>query len=151
MTPPPQPISPAEMEAYVHALFEAWSSADPALVEPFFHGDALLRDNVNGEFRGWAQIRALYVASLERWHDMRTVATRFWHGTDGSVAFTWTMTGLVSDDRLGPERRGAAASFDGMAYLVVQDGRVSEEIEFFDRAAAAQSLGLRPAISFVVP
>lgn len=143
-----QPATPIEMEQYVHRLFEAWSSGDPAAVDAHFHSDAVLRDSVNGEFCGIDAIRALYVASLERWDDLTTVATRFWHGADGTVAFTWTMHGRVKDDRLGPERRGALASFDGMTYLVVEGGLVREEIEYFDRAAAAISLGLRPTVSF---
>lgn len=148
MDTPRQPHGPAETEAYIHALFTAWSSGDPEAVAPFFHDDAVLRDSVNGEFRGWDQICALYLASLDRWHDMTTAATRFWHGDDGSVAFTWTSTGRVADDRLGVERRGATARFDGMAHVTIEDGRVREEIEFFDRAAPAGSLGLVPIVRF---
>jgi hypothetical protein len=54
----------------------------------------------------------------------------------------------VLDDRLGPEHRDAVCEFDGMSYVVIEDGLVREEIEFFDRAAAAGSLGLTPAISY---
>lgn len=142
------PGGPAGMEQLVHALFDAWGSGDPAVIEPFFHPDAVLWDSVNGEFRGWPAIRDLYLASLERWDDLTTVATRFWHGADGSVAFTWTMTGRVADDRFGPERRGAHCTFDGMTYVVVEDGLVVEEIEYFDRAAAPRSIGLVPSVSF---
>ena len=138
----------ADMENYIHRMFAAWSSADPDQVAPYFHPDAVLRDTVNGEFRGWPAIRALYVASLDRWGELVTEATRFWHGTDGSVAFTWTMRARVLDDRLGPEFRDRVCEFDGMSYVVVADGLVHEEIEFFDRAAAARSLGLRPSVSY---
>jgi ketosteroid isomerase-like protein len=137
-----------DTEEFIHRLFAAWSSGDPDQVAPFFHPDAVLRDSVNGEFRGWPAIRALYVASLEHWGELTTAATRFWHGGDGSVAFTWTMRGRVLDDRLGPQNRDATCEFEGMSYVVVEDGRVLEEIEFFDRAAAAGSLGLTPSVSY---
>ena len=140
--------APAEMEQLIHRLFAVWSSGDPDQVAPFFHPDAVLRDSVNGEFRGWPAIRALYVASLERWGELETRATRFWHGTDGSVAFTWTMSGRVLDDRLGPEHRDAVCSFEGMTYVVVEDGLVREEIEYFDRAAPAGSLGLTASVTY---
>jgi ketosteroid isomerase-like protein len=140
--------TPAETEQFIHRLFAAWSSGDPDLVAPFFHPDAVLRDSVNGEYRGWPAIRALYVASLERWGELDTRATRFWHSHDGSVAFTWIMSGRVLDDRLGSEHRNAACSFEGMTYVVFEDGVVREEIEFFDRAAAAGSLGLTATVTY---
>jgi ketosteroid isomerase-like protein len=143
-----QSTEPAEIEQFIHRLFDAWSAGDPDQVAPYFHPDAVLRDSVNGEYRGWPAIRALYVASLERWGELETRATRFWHGTDGSVAFTWTMSGRVLDDRLGPQHRNAVCKFEGMTYVVVEDGLVREEIEFFDRAAAAGSLGLTPTVSY---
>jgi ketosteroid isomerase-like protein len=143
-----KPADHAEMEQLIHSLFEAWSSGDPERIKPYFHPDAVLRDSVNGELRGWPAIRALYVASLERWGELTTEATRFWHGDDGSVAFTWTMRGRILDDRLGPQHRGAVCEFEGMTYVIVQDGLVTEEIEFFDRAAAAGSLGLTPTVSY---
>jgi ketosteroid isomerase-like protein len=142
------PTDHFDAEQYIHRLFEAWSSGDSDGVEPYFHPDAILRDSVNGELRGWPAIRALYEASLERWGELTTEATRFWHGDDGSVAFTWTMRGRVLDDRLGPEHRGAICEFEGMSYVVVQDGLVREEIEYFDRTAAASSLGLSPAVTY---
>lgn len=145
---PQQPTTTSETEAYIHALFDSWGSGDPDQVEPFFDDDTLLWDSVNGEFRGWPAIRSLYEASLERWHDLTTVATRFWHGVDGSVAFTWTMSGRVADDRFGPGFRGKTCSFDGMSYVTIQDGRVREEIEYFDRAAPAASIGLAPTVTF---
>ena len=117
-------------------------------MKPYFHHDAVLRDSVNGEFRGWPAIRALYEASLERWGEPTTEATRFWHGDDGSIAFTWTMRGRILDDRLGAQHRGAICEFEGMTYVVVEDGVVREEIEFFDRAAAAGSLGLTPTVTY---
>jgi ketosteroid isomerase-like protein len=137
-----------EAERFIHDLFAAWSSGDPDVVEPYFHPDAVLRDSVNGEFRGWPAIRQLYEASLERWGDPVTRATRFWHGADGSVAFAWTMSGSVLDDRFGPDYIGHTCEFEGMSYVVVQDGVVREEIEFFDRASAAGSLGLKPAVTY---
>jgi uncharacterized protein (TIGR02246 family) len=137
------------VEDLVNRLFDAWGSGDPDQVARLFHPDAVLRDTVNGEFRGWPAIRALYEESLERWGDVETRATRFWHGADdGSVAFTWTMSGRVLDDRLGPEHRDAVCSFDGMTYIVAENGLVREEIEYFDRAAPARSLGLIPTITY---
>ena len=35
-----------------------------------------------------------------------------------------------------------------MTYVVVEDGLVREEIEFFDRAAPAASIGLVPAVTY---
>jgi ketosteroid isomerase-like protein len=143
-------MEPAEVEQFIHQLFTAWSSGDPDQVAEFFHPDAVLRDSVNGEFRGWPAIRALYVASLDRWGDPVTEATRFWHGTDGSVAFTWSMRGRILDDRLGPQHRSATCQFEGMSYVVIEDGLVLEEIEFFDRAAPAGSIGLTPTITYEI-
>ena len=140
--------TPAEAEQFIHRLFAAWSFGDADHVATFFHPDAVLRDTVNGEFRGWPAIRSLYLASLERWGDLETRATRFWHGADGSVAFTWTMAGRVLDDRLGSQHRNAVCTFEGMTYVVVEDGLVREEIEYFDRAAPASSLGLTPSLSY---
>jgi ketosteroid isomerase-like protein len=140
-----------EMEQFIHELFAAWSSGDPDQVAPYFHRDAILRDSVNGAFCGWPAIRALYVASLDRWGEPVTEATRFWHGADGSVAFTWTMRGRVLDDRLGPEHRDTMCEFEGMTYVVVEDGLVREEIEFFDRAAPAASIGLLPTVTYTKP
>ena len=137
-----------EMEQFIHQLFAAWSSGDPDQVAPYFHPDAILRDSVNGEFRGWPAIRSLYVASLDRWGEPVTEATRFWHGADGSVAFTWTTTGRVLDDRLGPEHRDTVCEFEGMTYVVVENGLIREEIEFFDRAAPAASIGLTPTVTY---
>ena len=141
----------AAAEQFIHELFAAWSSGDPDQVDRWFRPDAVLRDSVNGEFRGIPAIRALYEASLDKWGELTTRATRFWHGSDGSVAFTWTMTGRVLDDRLGPENRDAVCEFEGMTYVVIEDGLVREEIEFFDRAAAARSLGLTPTVTYAAP
>ena len=143
-----RPTDHAEMEQFIHRLFEAWSSGDPDRVAHFFHPDAVLRDSVNGEFRGWPAIRELYETSLDRWGELTTEATRFWHGDDGNVAFTWTIRGRILDDRLGPQHRNAVCSFEGMTYVVVEDGQVREEIEYFDRAAPAVSLGLTPTVSY---
>lgn len=126
----------------VDELFVSWSSQDPDRVEAHFHPEAVLWDSVNGECRGWPEIRNLYVASLERWDDLATRATRFWAGDDDDIAFTWRMTGRVADDRFGPEMRGRMANFEGMAHITFVDGLVLEEIEYFDRSAAALSLGL---------
>ena len=52
------------------------------------------------------------------------------------------------DDRLGPEHRDAVCSFEGMTYVVVEDGLVREEIEYFDRAAPAGSLGLTASVTY---
>jgi len=142
-------VRSTEAENRVHELFSAWSSADPSLVASYFHPDAVLRDTVNGEFLGSDAIRTLYEMSLEKWDDLTMTADRFWHGADGSVAFTWTMTGRVADNRLGESYCGAVATFQGMAYIVFEEGLVKEEIEFFDRAGAATSLGLRTEIRFV--
>ena len=141
-------MDPAETEQFIHRLFAAWSSGDPDQVEPYFHPDAILRDTVNGEYRGRSAIGALYEASLERWGELETRATRFWHAADGSVAFTWTMSGRILDDRLGPEHRGARCEFEGMTYVVIEDRLVREEIESFARAAAARSLGLTPTVTY---
>lgn len=135
MTQPP-------LSDLVDELFTAWSSGDPDQVGEHFRPDAALWDSVNGWFRGWNEIRALYVASLERWDDLATRATRFWSADGGSIAFTWTMSGRVSDDRFGADYRGRLATFDGMAHITFADGLVLEEIEYFDRAGAASSLGL---------
>ena len=59
-----QPATPIEMEQYVHRLFEAWSSGDPAAVDAHFHSDAVLRDSVNGEFCGIDAIRALLAEEM---------------------------------------------------------------------------------------
>jgi hypothetical protein len=67
---------------------------------------------------------------------------------DGSVAFTWTMRGCVLDDRLGLHHRDAVCEFEDVSYVVGENGRVREEIEFFDRAAAASSIGLAPTIIY---
>ena len=123
-----------DRERLIRQLFTGWSSGDPDQVAPYFHPDAVLRDTPNDEFRGWPAIRALYVASLERWGELVTEATRFWHGADGSVAFTWTMRGRVLDDRLGPEHRDEVCTFEGLTNVDVEDGLVREEIEYFDRA-----------------
>jgi len=133
-----------DLRQLVEELFVAWSSGDPDAIEHHFQPEALLWDSVNGAFRGHAEIRALYVASLERWDDLTTHATRFWPPDDDSIAFTWTMSGKVADDRFGAELHGASASFDGMAYITFRDGLVAEEIEYFDRFGAPISLGLRP-------
>jgi hypothetical protein len=58
------------------------------------------------------------------------------------------MEGTVLDERFGIDHIGARCRFDGMAYLVFEKGRVKEEIEFFDRGAAAISLGLDVAMTF---
>ena len=137
-----------DRERLVHQVFAAWSSGDPDQVAPYFHPDAVLRDTVNGEFHGWPAIRDLYVGSLERWGELVTTASRFWHGSDDSVAFTWTMRGRVLDDRLGPEHRNEVCTFEGMTYVVVEDGLVREEIEYFDRAAPALSIGLAPTVTY---
>ena len=128
-----------DRERLIRQLFTAWSSGDPDQVAPYFHPDAVLRDTANDEFRGWPAIRALYVASLERWGELVTEAARFWHGADGSVAFTWTMRVVVLDDRLGPEHRDEVCPFEGMTNVDVEDGLVREEIEYFDRACGRRS------------
>ena len=51
------------------------------------------------------------------------------------------------DDRLGPEHRHTMCQFEGMTYVVF-DGLVHEEIEFFDRAAPAVSIGLVPTVPY---
>ena len=137
-------MSSTPLPELVDTLFEAWSSGDPDAIGRHFHPDAVLWDSVNGAFHGLDAIRGLYVASLERWDDLTCRATRFWPPDERSIAFTWTMTGRVADDRFGPEHRGRMAEFSGMSYIAFEDGLVIEEIEYFDRCAPAASLGLAP-------
>ena len=54
--------------------------------------------------------------------------------------FSTTASGLSTATRCACSR--------GMTYIVIVDGLVVEEIEFFDRAAAARSIGLVPTVSF---
>ena len=131
-----------EFRSLVDQLFNIWGSDDLDLIEPFFHPDAYLWDSVNGGYSGWPEISGLYIESLKRWTDMRCVATRFWPADDTSISFTWTATAKVGDDRFGTQLRGAECQFDGMSYIEFEDGLILREIEYFDRAAPARSIGL---------
>ena len=130
------------MLSLVEELFVRWSSGDPDIIEPCFTHDAYLWDSVNGGFSGWPQIRDLYLQSLERWDNLRCEVTRSWPSDETSIAFTWTITANVKDDRFGEHLRGAECHFDGMSYVEFEGGLVKREIEYFDRAAAARSIGL---------
>lgn len=131
-----------DFRSLVDKLFILWGSDEPDLIEPYFHPDAYLWDSVNGGHSGWSEIRSLYVESLKRWADMRCVATRFWPADDNSISFTWTTTAKVNDDRFGAQFRGKECRFDGMSYIEFENGLIMREIEYFDRAAPARSIGL---------
>ena len=130
------------LRGLVDELFVRWSSGNPDVIEPCFAQDAYLWDSVNGGFSGWPEIRQLYLESLMRWDNLCCVVTRSWPTDDVSIAFTWTITANVKDNRFGEHLRGAKCQFDGMSFIEFENQLVKREIEYFDRAAAARSIGL---------
>ena len=48
----------------------------PDRLQPLFSPDATFFDSVNGEFRGWPEIRDFYRRSLESWGRIDTVPSR---------------------------------------------------------------------------
>lgn len=125
-------------------LFAAWSSGDPDSPQPYLHDDAVLYDIVGGEYSGWPAIRAFFARGLEKWADLVLTPEQFWTN-DSGVALTWTMTGVVTDDSLGPENKGRQWRSEGMSYLVFEGDKVKREIDYHDSGAVPRSLGISKA------
>lgn len=125
-------------------LFAAWSSGDADAPEQYMHDDAVLYDIVGGEYQGWPAIRDFFARGLEKWADLVLTPELFWT-SDSGVALTWTMTGVVTDDSLGPEHKGRQWRSEGMSYLVFEGTKVKREIDYHDSGAVARSLGINRA------
>jgi steroid delta-isomerase-like uncharacterized protein len=123
-------------------LFEAWSSGDADAPARYFHPDGVLSDIVGGEHQGWPAIREFFARGLERWPDLILVPDEFWTN-DRGVALRWVMSATVTDPTpFGPDAVGKRWSSDGMTWLVIEDGKVREEVDYHDSGAPAKSLGL---------
>ena len=102
-----------------------------------FSADGVYRDHFYGAFEGRAQIARMVRSFFHR--DARD--------------FTWTLSGCVSDGRLGYARydfaytskiagsEGRRAGFSGIACCELQDGLLRRYSEVFERAQVLARLG----------
>jgi ketosteroid isomerase-like protein len=126
----------------VEQLFAAWSSGDVDAPQHFFHEDATLYDIVGGSYTGWPAIRAFFDQGLKKWNDLVLLPDGYWTNDNG-VAVRWVMSATVTDPSMfGSEHVGSKWSSEGLSYIDFRDGKITKEVDYHDRAAAARSLGI---------
>jgi ketosteroid isomerase-like protein len=123
-------------------VFAAWSSGDADAPEAYFHPDGVLIDIIGGRYDGWSAIRGYFANALVKWPDLVLRPDEFWTN-DRGVALRWTMSATVPHERFfGAEHVGKQWQSIGMSYIDIDDGRIRQEVDYHDRAAAPISLGI---------
>ena len=123
-------------------LFKAWSSGDADAPAVYFHHDGVLADIVGGTHRGWPAIREFFARGIEHWPDLVLIPDEYWTNERG-VALRWVMSATVTNPALfGPDAVGTKWRSEGMTWLVIEDGKVREEVDYHDSGAVPKSLGI---------
>jgi hypothetical protein len=121
-------------------LFAGWSSPDLDAPRPFLSENAVLRDIIGGEFRGWPAIREYFGSGRAKYPDLVLEPTGdFWTRPDG-LALLWTMSATQTDDSLGADLVGRRWTVEGMSYLVFEELTVIREVDYHDKSSRERSL-----------
>lgn len=109
-----------------------------------FSEEAIYRDRTfDVEVRGRPMIRPLLEATLVGFGDRRMEIRRIVASGD-TVAVEWILHGVFSGPILGVPPDDQPIELEGVSIGVVSAGRITEHVDYLDRAALEARLGLRP-------
>lgn len=144
----PDPAS--DLQEFMRAYAEAWSSGDAERVLDFLTEDIIYEDvpNVDNEWatvsRGQEEMRKALVENFTAMPDfeleIHSVRT-----TDDGAATEWTMTGTQTGDYPGLPATGRSISVRGASFIRFEEGKIAWDRDYYDMYQFLAQLG---AVSF---
>lgn len=94
--------------------------------------------------RGKEALRAFGRQVFGAFPDLKVDLSSYFAAGDGAV-LEWVMSGTHEGDLPGLPATGASFSVRGVTVLVLKDGRISRNSDYWDLASVLTQLGLMPA------
>ncbi|MDX1498459.1 MAG: ester cyclase [Woeseiaceae bacterium] len=135
----------ASHEATIRRLIEeGWNSGDPAKLREHYGDSVSFRSPLAGRIDSVEGVEQFASGLFRAFPDARMTVTRvIASGSDAFVHFegSGTNTGPLPNGR---EATGRSISFEGLAHVVVEDGKVQQDWVYYDALGLFRQLGLAP-------
>ena len=133
-------------ETVVRGLIEdGWNSRDPARLRTYYSSSVSFHSPLVGHIDSLEGVEQFAAGLYRAFPDANmTVTQMITAGPDCFVHFkaTGTNTGPLPN---GSEATGRAMSFQGLAHVVVENGKVRQDWVYYDALGLFKQLGLVPA------
>lgn len=134
---------PEDMQRTVDLVAKLWNTGDTGIATQLYN-ETSERRAPNGTARG-AQGIANYLTEVHTaFPDFKLEITQTL-SQGNQVAVQWTATGTQKGEFMGIPPTGRRVEINGISLERVADGRVLEEVVYFDQLTLLQQLGVAPA------
>jgi predicted ester cyclase len=135
----------ASHEATVRRLIEqGWNSHDPSKLREHYDDSVSFRSPLAGDIRSLEGVQRFAAGIFRAFPDAKMRVTRVVSaGSDVFVHFeaSGTNTGPLPN---GKDATGRSMSFEGLAHLVIENGKVRQDWVYYDALGLFKQLGLAP-------
>lgn len=132
-------------EAAIRRLIEeGWNSGDPSKLRDHYSESVSFRSPLAGHIRSLDGAQRFAAGLYRAFPDARMRVTRVISaGSDAFVHFeaTGTNTGPLPN---GKDATGRSMNFEGLAHVVIENGRVQQDWVYYDALGLFKQLGLAP-------
>ena len=132
-------------EAIVRGLIEeGWNSREPSKLREYYDDSVSFRSPLVGLIDSLDGVERFATGLFRAFPDANMTVTRMISaGSDSFVHFeaTGTNTGPLPDGR---EATGRSMRFEGLAHVIVENGRVRQDWVYYDALGLFRQLGLVP-------
>ena len=123
---------------------EGWNSRDPSRLGHHYHDSVSFRSPLAGHIHSLAGVERFAAGLFRAFPDANMTVTRIvFAGPEAFVHFeaTGTNTGPLPNGR---EATGRAMRFEGLAHVIVENGKVRQDWVYYDALGMFRQLGLVP-------
>lgn len=123
---------------------EGWNSRDPSKLRDHYAGSVSFRSPLVGQLQSLEAVERFAAGLFQAFPDANMNVTRVISaGSDVFVHFeaSGTNTGLLPN---GGEATGRSMSFEGLAHVMVENGKVQQDWVYYDALGLFRQLGLAP-------